>query len=197
MKAHYDARMTKVTIFENDAFVRQAIATTLSENGLASDCAVLAPQESAMSNTAIIWIDSESDSATSKNDQFAKPLRMGALLDRVRWHLLKADQNHSAKKISIGPYMMDCLHNVIFDTRTGHEIRLTEKERHILEVLEAASGRKMDRRALLEKVWGYADNIETHTLETHIYRLRQKIEADPAVPTILLTDGQGYKLDFA
>jgi DNA-binding response OmpR family regulator len=79
------------------------------------------------------------------------------------------------------------------------EIRLTEKERDILLCLLAAKaqgegGGAVERRALLDRVWGYAETVETHTLETHIYRLRQKIEMDPASPQYLLTDGTGYRL---
>jgi DNA-binding response OmpR family regulator len=73
-------------------------------------------------------------------------------------------------------------------------LRLTEKERDILLALLEASGQRVERRDMLEKVWGYASGVETHTLETHVYRLRQKMEIDPAKPVIVLTDGDGYRL---
>jgi DNA-binding response OmpR family regulator len=76
----------------------------------------------------------------------------------------------------------------------GQEIRLTEKERDILYCLMCAENGVLDRKSLLDDVWGYNDQIETHTLETHIYRLRQKIEIDPAQPQWLLTLDEGYKL---
>ncbi|MDG2294137.1 MAG: helix-turn-helix domain-containing protein, partial [Paracoccaceae bacterium] len=50
------------------------------------------------------------------------------------------------------------------------------------------------RDTLLHEVWGYNANVTTHTLETHIYRLRQKIEPDPTRASLLITESGGYKL---
>ena len=74
------------------------------------------------------------------------------------------------------------------------KIRLTEKETNILKYLYRASGRTVDRETLLREVWGYNAGVTTHTLETHVYRLRQKIEPDPANATVLLTESGGYRL---
>ena len=76
----------------------------------------------------------------------------------------------------------------------GAMIRLTEKERDLLVCLAHAPGQEMHRDDLLARVWGYRADLETHTLETHIYRLRQKIEQDVEAPCILLTIPNGYKL---
>jgi DNA-binding response OmpR family regulator len=76
----------------------------------------------------------------------------------------------------------------------GIVTRLTEKERDVLSVLLAARGAAVARDDLLDRVWGFVPGVETHTLETHIYRLRQKLETDPADPVILTTDGDGYRL---
>lgn len=75
-------------------------------------------------------------------------------------------------------------------------LRLTEKEVEILRFLHEANGETVSRDELLQKVWAYAKDVETHTLETHIYRLRQKIEADPANPQILLTRESGYAVSM-
>lgn len=74
------------------------------------------------------------------------------------------------------------------------DINLTEKELDILILLKDSEGQSVSRKTMLDRVWGYASGVETHTLETHIYRLRQKIEPDPAKPSLLLTDEQGYRL---
>lgn len=73
-------------------------------------------------------------------------------------------------------------------------VRLTEKEVSILTTLKQAAPQSISRQFLLDKVWSYVEGVETHTLETHIYRLRQKIEADPSRPEILLTTEEGYRI---
>lgn len=119
------------------------------------------------------------------------PLRGGKLLEKVQRFL----QDRSlCGKIWIGPFHLAVPDGVLSHRDTGETIRLTDKERDLLLALHDAPLRTLDRKALLESVWGYVEGVETHTLETHIYRLRQKIEADPAKPQILLTDGQGYRL---
>jgi len=81
--------------------------------------------------------------------------------------------------------------------KENHEhIRLTDKEVDILIHLYQSEDKELSREILLEKVWNYAKNVETHTLETHIYRLRQKIEADPAKPTLVTTTETGYQLNL-
>jgi hypothetical protein len=79
----------------------------------------------------------------------------------------------------------------------GDEIRLTEKEVAILVCLYEAEGKTVERQTLLDSVWGYAETAETHTLETHIYRLRQKIEKDSSNPKILVTNEFGYAVSLA
>lgn len=73
-------------------------------------------------------------------------------------------------------------------------VRLTEKETAIYARLAQANGGTVSKAALLAEVWGYGPNVSTRTLETHIHRLRRKIESDPARPRRLLTDGGGYRL---
>ncbi len=119
-----------------------------------------------------------------------KPLRLGALLDRQQTELPRYLQ--SISPIILGPYRFFPAENYL---ETGSStIRLTEKERDILLLLLDAAPNAVDRQEMLDRVWGYASGVETHTLETHIYRLRQKIEPRPAKPSLLVTDGEGYRL---
>ena len=67
----------------------------------------------------------------------------------------------------------------------GRRIRLTDKETKILRYLSRTPGKDVTRQTLLSEVWGYNHTIDTHTVETHIYRLRQKMEADPRMPRLL------------
>jgi DNA-binding response OmpR family regulator len=80
------------------------------------------------------------------------------------------------------------------DTENDRKIRLTEKETAILKFLYRAGDKPVAREVLLDEVWGYNAAVATHTLETHIYRLRQKIERDPSNATILVTEPGGYRL---
>ena len=79
-------------------------------------------------------------------------------------------------------------------TSSGKKIRLTEKETNILKYLYRAGEKPVSREELLAEVWGYNAGVTTHTLETHVYRLRQKIETDPANAKLLLTEAGGYRL---
>lgn len=116
--------------------------------------------------------------------------RLGKILDHysVRSHDMSV-----VADLVVGPYRFSP--NDLVLEKDGIQIRLTEKERDILLILVAADTQKVERKTILDKIWGYADGVETHTLETHIYRLRQKIEKDPAKPLILRTDEDGYRLD--
>ena len=62
------------------------------------------------------------------------------------------------------------------------------------ELYPHTSCNRVSRETLLQEVWGYNSGVTTHTLETHIYRLRQKVEKDAASPQILVTEAGGYKL---
>lgn len=109
---------------------------------------------------------------------------------------LQGLQNGAAKtpsKISIGPSTLLPQDFLLID-ESGQGVRLTEKETAILICLSRANGKAVTRQSLLDEVWEYAKGVETHTLETHIYRLRQKIEIDPANPAYLITKEDGYTL---
>ncbi len=127
------------------------------------------------------------------DDSKEGPVRLGAVLDRIKKHLSGAGPAQRSARIVIGPYhfMPD---DSVLAGGDGGDIRLTEKERDILLKLCSHRGEIITHAELLEDVWGYAENIETHTLETHIYRLRRKIEKDPARPVFLLTEDTGYRL---
>ena len=95
----------------------------------------------------------------------------------------------------VGPYLFRPAAKQLHDAARNKRIRLTEKEAAILKFLYRAGGRPVPRNVLLNDVWGYNSNVTTHTLETHIYRLRQKIEPNPAETRILLTEAGGYRLE--
>ncbi|HMB47359.1 MAG TPA: response regulator transcription factor [Afifellaceae bacterium] len=140
--------------------------------------------------------DSDSDEIlgleAGANDYITKPFRFAVLLTRIRTHLRQHEQSEDAT-FTIGPYTFKPASKMLID-ESGGKVRLTEKETAILKYLYRTGERTITRDVLLSEVWGYNSGVTTHTLETHIYRLRQKIETDPSQAAILVTEAGGYKL---
>ncbi|MBN9509675.1 MAG: response regulator transcription factor [Alphaproteobacteria bacterium] len=128
------------------------------------------------------------------NDYIAKPFRLGELLARLRAQL-RIFENSEDAVFTIGPYTFRPAAKLLQEPARNRRIRLTEKEAAILKFLYRAGSRPVARQVLLNEVWGYNAAVTTHTLETHIYRLRQKIEPDPSNARLLVTEGGGYRLD--
>ncbi len=126
------------------------------------------------------------------NDYVTKPFRFAVLLARIRAQLRQHEQSEDAT-FSVGPYTFKPSQKLMIDQR-GSKIRLTEKEASIIRYLYRAGKSVVKRDTLLEEVWGYNSGVTTHTLETHVYRLRQKIERDPSKAEILVTESGGYRL---
>ncbi len=126
------------------------------------------------------------------NDYVTKPFKFPVLLARLRAQLRQHEQSENAV-FQLGPYQFRPAQKLLLD-EGERKIRLTEKETNILKFLYRAPEGVVPRDVLLHEVWGYNAGVTTHTLETHIYRLRQKIEPDPSNARILVTESGGYKL---
>jgi DNA-binding response OmpR family regulator len=126
------------------------------------------------------------------NDYVTKPFRFPVLLARIRAQLRQHEQSEDAV-FQLGPYTFKPAMKLL-ETEDAKKIRLTEKETNILKYLYRAQDGVVAREVLLHEVWGYNAGVTTHTLETHIYRLRQKIEPDPANVRLLVTESGGYRL---
>lgn len=131
---------------------------------------------------------------SGSNDYVAKPFRIAELLARLRAQL-RLFENSEDAVFPIGPYLFRPSLKTLQEPERNRRIRLTEKEAAILKYLYRAGHRPIARQILLNEVWGYNAAVTTHTLETHIYRLRQKIEPDPANASLLITEGGGYRLN--
>ena len=126
------------------------------------------------------------------NDYVTKPFHFAVLLARIRAQLRQYEQSEDAT-FNVGPYVFKPAQKLLTDG-DGKKIRLTEKEAAIIRYLFRAGQKAVTRDELLEEVWGYNSGVTTHTLETHVYRLRQKIEKDPSNAEILVTENGGYKI---
>lgn len=142
--------------------------------------------------------DTEADTIlgldSGANDYITKPFKLGVLLARIRAQLRQHELTEDAV-FTIGGYTFQPGAKMLVDNDTKKRVRLTEKETAILKYLYRSGDKVVSRDVLLDEVWGYNAAVATHTLETHIYRLRQKIEADPSNAQILLTETGGYRLN--
>ncbi len=141
--------------------------------------------------------DSDADTIlgleSGANDYITKPFKMGVLVARMRAQLRQHEQSEDAV-FNIGPFVFRPSAKLLTEEEGGQKVRLTEKETSILKYLYRAGSRVVSRDTLLSEVWGYNAGVTTHTLETHIYRLRQKIERNPSEAQILVTEPGGYRL---
>lgn len=162
------------------------VCRTLRERGVRSPIIMLTAQ------------DSEDDTVTGlnagANDYITKPFRLAVLLARLRAHLRQHEQSDDAV-FTIGPYQFHPAAKMLNAAEGKKKIRLTEKETAILKYLYRIGNKTVSRETLLGEVWGYNAAVTTHTLETHIYRLRQKIEENPADVRLLITEPGGYRLN--
>ncbi len=141
--------------------------------------------------------DTEADTIlgldSGANDYITKPFKLGVLLARIRSQLRQHERSEDAV-FTIGPYTFRPAAKSLTDDDTGKKVRLTQKEAAVLKFLIRAGDQIISRDVLLNEVWGYNSGVTTHTLETHVYRLRQKIERDPSNAELLVTENGGYRL---
>ena len=141
--------------------------------------------------------DAEADTVlgldSGANDYVTKPFRLAVLLARLRAHIRQHERSDDAT-FAIGPYTFRPGAKLLVNNQTKKKVRLTDKETAILKYLYRAGNKVISRDVLLDEVWGYNAAVTTHTLETHVYRLRQKIEPDPQRARLLVTEPGGYRL---
>jgi DNA-binding response OmpR family regulator len=181
-KDHFDAILLDVGLPDMDG---REVCRLLRRNGVKSPVIMLTAAES--DADTILALDA------GANDYVTKPFRLGVLLARLRAQLRQHEQSEDAV-FTIGPYTFRPSAKVLIHGETQRKVRLTEKETSILKYLYRNGSKVVGRDILLNEVWGYNAGVTTHTLETHVYRLRQKIEADPSNAEILVTEPGGYRL---
>ena len=140
--------------------------------------------------------DSEADQILAldagANDYVTKPFSLGVLLARLRAHLRQHEFAEDAV-LRIGPFSFSPGEKLLVDAE-GQRVRLTEKETRLLKYLYRRRGRPASQERLLKDVWGYGANVETHTVETHVFQLRRKIGQDGAGDALIVTEKEGYRL---
>ena len=193
----FECREAALDIVANERFDAVLLDIGLPDMDGREVCRLL--RRAGVSAPIIMLTGADTDSDTilgldsGANDYITKPFRMGVLLARLRAQLRQHEQSEDAV-FNIGPYSFRPSTKLLVDAANKKKIRLTEKETAILKYLYRAGARTIGRDTLLGEVWGYNAGVTTHTLETHVYRLRQKIERDPSQAEILVTEPGGYRL---
>ena len=180
-EAHVDLMLLDVGLPDMDG--REAVKI-LRRDGFKSPIIMLTGHDS--DSDEILGLES------GANDSVTKPFRFSVLLARVRAALRQHDQSEDVV-FTIGPYSFQPAAKLL-EAQDGGKVRLTDKETSILKYLYRQGPKTITRDVLLKEVWGYNNRVTTHTLETHIYRLRQKIERDPSNARLLVTEEGGYRL---
>ncbi len=181
-REHFDAILLDVGLPDMDG---REVCRLMRRNGIKAPILMLTAADSDVET--ILGLDS------GANDYVAKPFRLSVLLARLRAQLRQHEQSEDAV-FTIGPYTFRPSAKMLIHNETKKKIDLTALETSILKYLYRSGANVVGRDILLEEVWGYSAGVTTHTLETHVYRLRQKIESDPFDPKILITKPGGYQL---
>ena len=143
----------------------------------------------------VIYLSQDDNEVNDTNfTNLPKPIYFPQLLKAIKKEMRDFVINKN-REIEIGPYSFNYLMKRLV-TKTGSEIRLTEMETKILNFLYKSNGKLIKRNTLLTEVWGYKSEVMTHTLETHIYRLRKKISRNCISQTLLVSESGGYRLDL-
>jgi DNA-binding response OmpR family regulator len=179
---HFDAILLDVGLPDMDG---REVCRLLRRNGIKSPILMLTAART--DADAILGLDS------GANDYVVKPFRLPVLLARLRAQFRQHEQSEDAV-FTIGPYTFRPSAKVLIHGETKNKVLLTDKETSILKFLYRSGSNVVGRETLLRDVWGYNARVTTHTLETHVYRLRQKIEADPHNAELLVTEPDGYRL---
>ncbi|MDC0196517.1 response regulator transcription factor [Gammaproteobacteria bacterium] len=179
---YYDVIIMDVGLPDIDG---RAVCAAMRKNGIKTPIVILSRTNT--DEDTILALDA------GANDYVTKPFRVNVLMARLRARIREAEQSEHAV-FQIGHYSFRPLDKSMQDNRNEQKIRLTEKETAIVKFLYLASDAVVSRDTLLGEVWGYNAGVTTHTLETHVYRLRQKIEEDPSNAMILVTEPTGYRI---
>ncbi len=181
-REHFDAILLDLGLPDMDG---REVCRLMRRNGIKSPILMLTAADS--DADTILGLDAGAD------DYVVKPFRLSVLLARLRAQLRQHERSEDAV-FMIGPYTFRPSAKMLIHNETKTKIHLTGLETSILKYLYRSGANVVGRDILLGEVWGYSAGVTTHTLETHVYRLRRKIESDPFDPKILITKPGGYQL---
>ena len=143
----------------------------------------------------VFFLTSEDEAGVAVNHIFSKPFHLSALIDDLRG-CINRFENSSDGFLRFNCYELRPISKEIINLNNDKIIKQTEKEVAVIKYLYKTKDHIVSKNELLQEVWGYSPEVSTHTIETHIYRLRQKVEHDNPEAQLILTEDGGYKLKF-
>ena len=129
------------------------------------------------------------------NDYVLKPFKINVLVAKIRSNIRQFEQSEFAI-LRFGRFSFKPGDKILLNNSSKEEVRLTDKETAIIKLLYLSGGEVVTRATLLEEVWGYNTTLTTHTLETHIYRIRQKVGNASSGLDFIATESEGYRMQF-
>ena len=129
------------------------------------------------------------------NDYVLKPFKINVLVAKIRSNIRQFEQSEFAT-LRFGRFSFKPGDKLLLNNSSQEAVRLTDKETAIIKLLYLSGGEVVTRATLLEEVWGYNTTLTTHTLETHIYRIRQKVGNTSSGPDFIATESEGYRMQF-
>ena len=129
------------------------------------------------------------------NDYVLKPFKINVLVAKIRSNIRQFEQSEFAI-LRFGRFSFKPGDKILLNNSSKEEVRLTDKETAIIKLLYLSGGEVVTRATLLEEVWGYNTTLTTHTLETHIYRIRQKVGNASSGQDFIATESEGYRMQF-
>ncbi len=138
----------------------------------------------------------------TKNDEFSgdrvhktiyKPFFLSVFLDTIK-SSINIFENSEDGNLEFNNYILYPSRKEVLNMRNNELTKLTEKEVSIIKYLYKNKDKVVGKNDLMCEVWGYSADATTHTVETHIYRLRQKVEQENIAAQLILTSDGGYQL---
>ena len=134
------------------------------------------------------------EGSSDKYHYIEKPFKIQKFMKKIDFILAKISGSLDIT-YTIGPFVFFPEKKTII-LNNQPKIELTEKEAGILKCLLNTDEEIVDKETILKQVWGYNPSVTTNTLETHIYRLRQKLEIDQSIPRLIMSKGGGFKINL-
>ncbi len=144
-------------------------------------------------NKPLIYLSSKDDDFADIYQVINKPFSLSNFIDVIK-SAINTFENSKEGSLEFNNYILYPAAKEIVNLRNHKTTKLTEKEVAIIKYLYKNKDKIIGKNDLMQEVWGYAADVATHTVETHIYRLRQKVECDDLSAQLILTSIGGYQL---